>query len=211
MSFTVRRADQPGGLPSPSQLSSYSGVCILGGVQHVYDDLPWMRKEIDLIRTAADRDLPVIGHCLGGQIISKALDGAVDRHHRDEVGWHCVSIVETPGARHWLDGMATEVRVFQWHEDVFSLPAGAELILTGEFCDNQAFVHGNMLALQFHPEVTEKLITHWMDLFAGALPPPSECVQTESQILENLAARIAESQRLADTLYDRWIRLLSPD
>jgi GMP synthase-like glutamine amidotransferase len=145
------------GMTQPESPEAYSGLVFMGGPMSVNDDLPWIAASLDLIRQAVDRDIPVLGHCLGGQLIAKALGGTVSRNPVKEIGWHSVSVADLPEARAWF-GNIRQFSAYHWHGETFSLPDGATHLLSSQHCRNQAFAIGKHLALQCHVEMTEPMI-----------------------------------------------------
>lgn len=205
--YRVLRVDQGEALPADAD--GCSGICLMGGVMSANDPLPWIAREIELVRAAQAHGQPVIGHCLGGQIIARALGGEVAPHDTPEVGWHGLEPVPGPVTEAWLPDGDETLAVMQWHYERFTVPPGATPILSSQHCDNQAFVVGRTLALQCHPEVTEDMARHWASL-ADALPgpPPSttpESLQTPGQILEGIRQGVAANRRLAWALYGKWV------
>jgi GMP synthase-like glutamine amidotransferase len=204
--WALRRPDR--GDPLPRDLDAYSGLCLCGGTQSVNDRDAWIREEIGLTREAARQGRPVIGHCLGGQIISRALGGEVTRSPAEEFGWQPLRRSRSAAAAHWLGGLSSSLTAMQWHNECFSLPPGAEPLLEGDVCPLQAFAAGPLLAMQFHVELTEELIRHWAVDLAHLAPPPGRGVQTPDAVLEELPANFPVSRALARQLYARWIEAL---
>lgn len=190
--------------PAPTS-SGFSGLCFMGGPMSVNDDLPWIRQELELIRDAVAHDIPVLGHCLGGQLMSKALGGSVTRNPVKEIGWGEVTAL--PTAAGWMnDGERFEA--FHWHGETFSLPPGASHLMKSAYCENQAFALGPHLGLQCHVEMTHAMIRLWSRHWDKEGVPPSASVQTPAQMLENITKRITRMRRVADQLYARWIEAL---
>ena len=192
-------------LPEPQDLQSFSGLCFCGGTQSVNDDYPWIAQELDLIRYAAEIDMPVIGHCLGGQLISAALGGTVSSFNGDEFGWQLLQHMDNDVARRWLGEDGTPFVAMQWHNDTFTIPPGATQILSGEHCHNQAFVSGNMLGMQFHVEMVESSVRYWAEDLAHDAPEPGPMVQTPAEILDQLETNMAISRSLGMRLYNKWL------
>jgi len=159
--WTLVRIDA--GDPVPDDAAAYSGLCFMGGPMSVNDDLPWIAPVCTLIRQAVDRNVAVIGHCLGGQLMSKALGGQVTKNRVKELGWgevgRIVSRGDTP-VPEWL-GDTESFEAFHWHGETFSIPPGATRLLQSQWCDNQAFVMGPHLGMQCHVEMTEAMIRLW--------------------------------------------------
>jgi GMP synthase-like glutamine amidotransferase len=196
------------GVPPPPTFAAYSGLCFMGGPMSVNDDLPWLSPVFDLIRDAVAANIPVIGHCLGGQLIGKALGGTITKNPVKELGWGEVAATGQ-AARDWL-GNAEKFEAFHWHGETFSIPAGATRILSSTYCDNQAFVMGPHLALQCHVEMTEAMIRLWNRAWADENAVPGPAVQTPEEMLVRIDERLTAMRVAADRLYTRWIAGLSP-
>jgi GMP synthase-like glutamine amidotransferase len=178
----------------------------------VNDDLPWIPQTLDLIRQADADGIPVIGHCLGGQLMAKAFGGAVTRNPVKEIGWGEVEVTsdDTQLPTEWLDGTQS-FAAFHWHGETFSLPPGATRILQSTHCANQAFVRGPHLGMQCHVEMTDTMIRSWCQQWAAENAAPSASVQTPDQIMVGMDARITTMRTVADAIYSRWIKgLISP-
>jgi len=191
--------------PIPSSIDGISGVVLMGGPMSVNDPLPWIPKVAELIRRAVAADVPVLGHCLGGQLISKALGGVITKNPVKEIGWLPVSRVDNPVARRWLDGLPDEFEAFHWHGETFSIPPGATRVLGSRDCANQAFVLGKTLAFQCHIEMTADLVREWARVGADELAPACATVQNPQTMTADLDARVRRLQAVADRIYDRWI------
>lgn len=196
----------------PECAKAFSGLCFMGGPMSVNDPLPWIEAVCALIRHAAADNIPVIGHCLGGQLMSKAFGGMITRSPVNEIGWGNACAEGHACARHWLGNSLDETggsaTVFQWHGETFSIPPGAQRILTNPFCANQMFALGSHLAMQCHVEMTPEMIaawcTAWPQEISGLNPLPAT-VQTPEQMQSETPARLPPMRRLADQLYSVWI------
>ena len=187
-------------------LDSISGLVFMGGPMSANDDLPNIRREIQLIEAAIAKEKPVLGICLGAQLIAKALGARVYRNPVKEIGWFPISWTEDAQPDRLLGGLTRPETVFHWHGETFDLPSHAVRLVESEACRNQAFRFGaNAYGLQFHLEVTPKMITEWCaahfncgDLreLAAPLDP-----------LYN-AARLRE---LGSLIFGRWTRMLLED
>lgn len=189
----------------PDSIDGCSGLVFMGGPMSVNDALPWIEQELALIHTARNHGLPVLGHCLGGQLISKALGGTVSANPVREIGWHPVRTSGNPTAARWFDGMPGETELFHWHGETFSIPQRAEVILENDNCPHQAFALDNILALQCHVEMTAPMVREWAALYKDELDDPAPSVQSAAQMTERLETRIAAMQQVADGLYRRWL------
>ncbi len=198
------------GVSPPPTSDGFSGLCFMGGPMSVNDALPWLPKTLALIRDADVKGIPLLGHCLGGQLIAKALGGTVTGNPVKEIGWGEVDSADATVAAEWL-GDATRFTAFHWHGETFSIPPGATQLLKSRHCANQAFVRGPHLAMQCHVEMTDSMIRSWCQQWSAERAPASASVQTPEQMQEGMEARIAAMRLVADRLYSRWIRgLLSP-
>lgn len=152
----------PGAEPS---LEGYQGLVVLGGPMSVYDtaDHPHLADEMRLIERALEQELPVLGICLGAQLIAAALGARVYPSREKEIGWYDVSPAENAGGDPLVGHFRPSEKIFQWHGDTFDIPAGAVHLASSPLCANQAFRYGdNVYALQFHLEVDEPMIERWL-------------------------------------------------
>jgi GMP synthase-like glutamine amidotransferase len=201
--WTLIRIDAGDAVPGSPQ--AYSGLVFMGGPMSVNDGLPWIAPALSLIRAAVAADIPVLGHCLGGQLIAKALGGEVGRTPAKEIGWGTVRTLNTPVTRAWF-GEPPEFEAFHWHGETFSIPAGATRILESAYCPNQAFVLGKHLGMQCHVEMTEEMVRSWCDVGAGEIAAAdSPAVQSAELMLSLSPARLPPLHRVADQLYGHWI------
>jgi len=192
----------------PDSIGHCAGLVFMGGSMSVNDPLPWIGRELDLIRQAQAVDMPVLGHCLGGQLVSKALGGEITRNPVKEIGWHPVRRCADATAQRWLHGLPDAATLFHWHGETFSIPAGAECILASEHCAHQAFAIGNTLALQCHVEMLAPMVGEWAQRYRHELESPGPAVQSTAQMTHDLDARIRGAQQVADMLYERWLQPL---
>jgi GMP synthase (glutamine-hydrolysing) len=174
----------------PASLAGYSAIVILGGPMAVYDDLPYLQKEQDLIRDAIRNDVPVLGICLGSQLVAQAAGGRVYKGRRKEIGWSTVSL--TPEGQRGIFGTEErEMRVFQWHGDTYDLPPGAKVLAYSDLYP-QAFKIGSAIGLQFHLEVDEGMIRTWMDEYKAEVSAEklrAQDILPAKGDVENLAKR----------------------
>jgi GMP synthase-like glutamine amidotransferase len=189
----------------PADPRGFSGLVFMGGPMSVNDHLPWIPKVLALVNKAVDADIPVLGHCLGGQLMSKALGGAVGRNPVKEIGWGRVTVEDGAPAREWF-GKAQEFSGFHWHGETFSIPPGATRLASSPYCANQAFALGKHLGMQCHVEMTPELVRAWCgDWEKELVQRASASVQTPDQIVERLDERVHSLNAIAETLYTRWI------
>jgi len=192
------------GAPVPENAEAWAGLAFMGGPMSVNDDLQWISRELALIRDADRRGVPVIGHCLGGQLMSKAFGGTVSRNPTKEIGWGRIRISDAAAAAPWL-GDAAAPMAFHWHGETFSLPAGATRIADSAHCADQMFVMGPHLAMQCHVEMTPELIESWCVSGAREIErSPGPAVQSPADIRAGIAMHLEALHALADRLYARW-------
>jgi len=175
----------------------------------VNDLLPWIEPVCTLIRDAVSRNVPVIGHCLGGQLMSKALGGSVTRNPTKEIGWGSANIEDTAIARDWLGNFAGKTgTVFQWHGETFSIPAGATRLLTNALCANQMFALGPHLGMQCHVEMTPEMIATWCEQWADEAVTVNDHpgVQSPEAMQQEISTRLPVMRQLSEQLYSVWIR-----
>lgn len=191
----------------PASIAGYAALAVLGGEMSVHDDLPSLRRAEDLIRQAMASDRPVIGHCLGGQLMATALGARVCDSPAPEIGWHDLHVDTHAQAREWF-GDAAAPTVFQWHFEAFELPRGAVPLASSEACPHQAFALGPHLAMQFHVEVDAGKLAVWSasrDETFLRLQQHCATVQAGEAMRAQAASALAAQQRLADRLYARWL------
>lgn len=144
----------------PQEPDKYAGIVILGGYMSVYEALPYLNEEQDLIRSANRLQVPLLGICLGSQLIAQALGGRVYKGEQKEIGWFDV-VINNEGKNDIFKGIANKnIKVFQWHGDTFKLPNSAMLLASSDLYP-QAFRLGNSIGILFHLEVTSQMIHNW--------------------------------------------------
>ena len=139
-----------------------AGLIFMGGPMSVNDDFLYLKREMDFIASAAAAGKPVLGICLGAQLIAKALGAKVYRNPVKEIGWFDVHLTEAAASDALFAGLPAVDTVFHWHGETFDLPAGAERLAYSKDCRNQAFRAGpGVYGLQYHLEVTPEMIAEW--------------------------------------------------
>ncbi|HYC47467.1 MAG TPA: type 1 glutamine amidotransferase [Burkholderiales bacterium] len=197
------RLDEGERLPRPGEIA---GLAMMGGPMSVNDELRWIPPMLHLIRQAVERDVPVIGHCLGGQLLAKALDARVMRNPVKEIGWGEVSVHDSESAREWSPPRS--FMSFHWHGETFAIPAGAVRIWSSAHCENQAYVFGPHIGMQCHIEMTRELLETWCNTGAGEIEDSigrSPAVQRREQILDDVETKLAALHAVADRVYSRWV------
>jgi GMP synthase (glutamine-hydrolysing) len=170
----------------------YAAIVLMGGEMHARDDegFPYLAREVELLRDAVEHDVPVLGICLGGQLLARSLGAEVRPSGALEGGWISISPVVEVDGDPVLGHLTGPMGVFSWHVDIFDLPDGATQLATGEVTEQQAFRYGKAWGLQFHPEVDGELFATWL-----AAHPALEMTEEEK---ERLRAEVrAGSERSA--------------
>jgi GMP synthase-like glutamine amidotransferase len=193
--------------PMPSTILPYSGMVLMGGAMSVNDDLPWITPLLDLIRQAKDNEIPLLGHCLGGQLMSKALGGVVTKNAIKEIGWGEVTVSKNDAAKHWFGEIET-FNAFHWHGETFSLPTEAQHLLASPHCQNQAWSIEKHLAFQTHIEMTPEMVKKWCEEGETELRESagSIAVQQANVMQENLAVHCSFLNKVATQVYTQWIQ-----
>ena len=203
MPWRVIKIDE--GEAVPADPREFSGLVFMGGPMSVNDDLPWIAPVLGLIRAAADSGVPLLGHCLGGQLMAKALGGKVARNPVKEIGWGRVDVSRNGVAGQWFGAGLASFDAFHWHGETFTIPSGATRIASSPHCENQAFALGPHLGMQCHIEMTRELIEAWCESGAREIArAKSPAVQKVEDILRGVDARIRALHRVADRVYRRW-------
>ena len=196
----------PEARPQPGR---YEALIVLGGPMNSdqIDTYPNLRTEVDIIREALDRDMSILGICLGAQLLAKALGGSVSRNPQREIGWYDVDLTEAGRVDPVLEAFSQQQEVFQWHEDGIALPPQAVRLAGSELSHVQAFRHGeHAYGFQFHLEASLPLIERWL-----TVPDHRETLAEEhgridaAQILTRAKTSIGPLQALSRETFGRWI------
>lgn len=153
------------GDPIPKSTDDYAGMIILGGTMNAVDDerCPYFPDLVSLIRQFNDQDRPVMGICLGAQLIARAYDAEANLDGPFEFGFHSVSLTTQGKKDPVVSNTADSVHVFEWHTDHYTLPRNAVRLIKGRAYPNQAFRIGRTTyGMQFHLEATTELIEAWI-------------------------------------------------
>jgi len=150
----------------PDDFSDIKAIISLGGPMNVYEeaDYPFLRYENLFLKKAIKKEIPILGICLGAQLLAKACGAKVNKAREKEIGWYKVSLTDDGKKDILFESLPKELEVFQWHEDTFDIPQGAACLASSQSCRNQAFRFGkNTYGLQFHIEVTPEMVEAWID------------------------------------------------
>jgi GMP synthase-like glutamine amidotransferase len=166
-------------MPDPDDIDM---LVVMGGPMSANDEgkLPWLVQEKQFIRSSVQAGKPVLGVCLGAQLIASAMGARVYQNHEKEIGWFPVQGVPSIGSSTFRFPYSTEV--FHWHGETFDLPPGAIQLARSEACENQAFqLERNVIGLQFHLEMTPEGAATMIDKCRSELLP-GPCIQTEQEL-----------------------------
>ena len=191
----------------PSSIEPYSALAVMGGAMSSNDPLMSNRQAEILILQAVLKNIPVIGHCLGGQLMTRALGGTVGASPQPEIGWQPIEYLDDPAVKHWF-GDAPTSTVIQWHYEAFSIPAGATRLAGSPACPNQAWSMGPHLAMQFHIEMDEDKARWWADDEDPTWTKARaqyDSVQDRAGILAGLQPYLTQHQQTADHIYQTWL------
>ena len=190
----------------------YAGLIVLGGPMNVEDQErhPHLKRELLAIEAALRQDKPVLGICLGAQLLAHVLGAPVSRHERHEIGWY--DLLTTPEGREdaVLGHLGPSAPVFQWHACTFGLPPGAVQLARTETCEQQAFRYGsNAYGFQFHLEVDAAMIERWLRLPAYREELAAAGIGRDEQSIRAATDQLLEPMNpLATTAFDKFLDLV---
>ena len=165
----------------------FSLVVILGAPESANDDLSYLKREQELIKTSVDDHVPILGICLGSQLIAKTFGAKVYSGPKKEIGfYHDLKISSNSS---FFSGFKNPFTVFHWHGDTFDLPEGSIQLASSEHYSNQAFQYKSAVGLQFHLEVNEGMVNLWLDNTEAQLQkiPHIDPKKIRSDIIENIS------------------------
>jgi GMP synthase (glutamine-hydrolysing) len=199
----------PEGDALPGDAAGFDGAVVLGGPQSAADDAtsPYIPRLLDLMRGFADADKPILGICLGAQLLARAHGERVYKHSLMERGFKPVETTAA-GAEDPVMGSFGPVRhIMQWHYDTFDLPKDAVLLATGPDCANQAFRIGEcQYGLQFHPEVNADIVQDWVRRAEGVTPDEIVAIGREMDV--QVERYLPEAAAFARELARNWLELV---
>lgn len=198
------------GEPVPASLNDAAGLVVMGGPMGVYerDELPFLTDEMRLIERALGDGKPVLGVCLGSQLLAAALGAAVRKGARKEIGWFTVSLTDEGRRDRLFENAAPSFTAYHWHGDVFDLPSGSVRLASSEQTANQAFRYGaNAYGLLFHLEATPQIVGDMVAGFAGELE--EERIEAGA-ILNGAPAHLPRLNEIGAAVFARWAGLLGP-
>lgn len=191
----------------PQSMNDYAALAVMGGGMSANDDLASNRQAEQLILQAMQQGKPVIGHCLGGQLMARALGAKITTSPQPEIGWQPIAYTDHPAVNHWF-GSDPSPQVIHWHYEAFDLPEGAIRLAGSAACPNQAFAIGPHLAMQFHIEIDADKCQVWIndtDPKWEQAQVLHESVQSAHEIMAGITPNLAQHQVMARAIYSRWI------
>jgi GMP synthase (glutamine-hydrolysing) len=186
-------------------------LVIMGGPMNVddTDKHHFLKDELRLIAEFAKNKKPVLGICLGAQLIAKALGGRVTKNHVKEIGWYGISLTPHGDNDPLIAPLQQLKKVFQWHGDMFSPPQGARHLIQSPLCAYQAFVYQQTIyALQFHLEVTEAMIAAWLEEAGNVQELKTVSSVSPKAILRDTKEHIAALNRVGTEFFDAYLDLV---
>ncbi len=184
-------------------VADYDALVVLGGPMGVYEEYAGKREELSALDEAIGR-MPVLGICLGAQLVAHAMGARVYPHIVEgkrikEIGYYDVSLTPAGKQSKLFEGFSDTFKVLQWHGDTFDMPEGAEHLVTAPLCANQAFSREGAYGIQFHVEATPDLVTDWSD---------DDRVWTNTDFTLDEARVIREARELEDAMQKQCFRLM---
>ncbi len=194
------------GHPVPNEIRGAGGLIVMGGPQTVYqlDRYPYLRDEIRLIENALKENKPILGVCLGSQLLAAALGAKVYRGPEREIGWYPVRLSDAAKDDRLMRGLPAEFTAAHWHSDVFDLPSGAVALASSEKTPVQGYRYGEWAyGLLFHAEMTEEILSALVAEFGDGL----KRVGLDGNAILAAAPRyLPQLNTIGETIFDRWAR-----
>ncbi len=188
-------------------LQDIEAIISLGGPMNVYEETryPFLKNENAFLRKVLKEEIPVLGICLGAQLLAKACGAKIRKADTKEIGWYKVNLTDGGRCDPLFAGLPKELTVFEWHADTFEIPKGAQLLAESESCPNQVFRFGkNAYGMQFHIEVTPNMIETWINQYAK-----EEIAEVDGKnMLIEAYKRNEIFQRQADLIYLNFARII---
>ncbi len=185
----------------PEDLARYAAVLVFGGPMSVNDNELYLRQELNWLEQVLAAKVPYLGICLGAQLLAKVLGAKVGPHAiaLEEIGYY--SVYATAAGKGLFPD---QMRVYHWHKEGFDLPKGAVLLARGDDFPNQAFQWGERTyGVQFHPEMTAKMMDFWTTQGAHLIGAPN--TQCREQQLKNHRQYSAEVDKWLETFLTKWL------
>lgn len=199
----------PGAEPT---VDRYRGLIVLGGPMNVEDQhrRPHLKTELRAIERALEQGKPVLGICLGAQLLAHVLGAPVRRHERPEIGWYDIEMSAAGRGDPVLGAAGARLPVFQWHAYTYDLPAGATHLASSATCEQQAFRFGEKAyGLQFHLEADAPVIERWLGLPSFRAELEAAGLPTDDEPIRAATARlVAATRQSADAVFNNFLDLI---
>jgi len=199
------------GEPIPDEVHDAKGLIVMGGPMGVYEQerYPYLRDELRLIERAATANKPVLGVCLGSQLLAHALGGKVSKQTQKEIGWYPVRLTDEAIIDPLWADVPREFTAFHWHGDVFSLPLRATPLASSALTEQQAFRYGaRAYGLLFHLEVTRSHIDGMVGTFRQEL---EEAAIDSTAIVQQTSEYLPSLQAVGRLVFEHWTRMVESD
>lgn len=193
----------------PVDIKGYSALIVMGGPMGVYEDdiHPFIKKELRLIESALKSETPVLGVCLGSQMLAKAAGAKVYKGKSKEIGWYRTTLTESGRADRLFTGFPKEFTVFQWHGDTFDVPPNGVNLASSELFPHQAIRVGRRAyGFQFHLEVTEEMISGWIGVNSDELKPLKSI--DPAKIIKETPKMIKALHQYGGAVVSRFLRMV---
>ncbi len=194
----------------PRRIGQYAGLVVMGGPMGVNDQAqyPYLSRELRLLEDALNERRPILGVCLGSQLLATALGAPVTRGRRKEIGWHPVTLGQPAATDMLWHGIEASFPAYHWHGDIFPLPPGAVTLAWSALTECQAFRYGaRAYGLLFHLEVTRSIIRRMARTFRNEL---GEVGLNERQLLDGATQHLPALQAIGRRVFQRWALLVQP-
>lgn len=194
----------------PKSINGYDGLIVLGGPMGVYEEdiYPFIKDELILIKTAIKNNIPILGICLGAQLLAKAAGADVYKGNKKEIGWYKVELTDEGKRDGLFVGLPDEFAVFQWHGDTFDIPESSKCLASSELFPHQIIKVGkNAYGLQFHLEVTEEMVREWIDVNDKELASVKAYINPKN-ILKDTPENIETIHRYGEAVFLRFFSLI---
>lgn len=196
------------GRPVPNDMEGRNGLIIMGGPMGVYelDQFPFLRQEIRLIEEAVQQDIPLLGICLGSQLLAAALGADVTPGKKKEIGWYPVTLAQAAAGDPLWTGLGSSFMAYHWHGDVFELPSGAVSLASSELTPHQAIRYGrSAYGVLFHMEVTEHIIEDMVKTFQDELQSAG---LNGLGIVQQTQKHLPGLGEIGKSVFTRWVGLM---
>ncbi|MEM6254265.1 MAG: type 1 glutamine amidotransferase [Cyanobacteria bacterium P01_D01_bin.156] len=191
---------------SPS--GNFDGLIILGGPMNAHEDetYPHLKQVVELIHQFHAEDKPIMGVCLGAQLIARAFGSRVQPHSVPELGFSPLKVIDSVATEPWLQNCPDDLHIMQWHFDTFNLPVQATLLMTNDICKHQAYRIGtNIYGFQFHLEVTPEIIADWLAAKSDWID--THYPELDKKIQAQITTHIEGAAAFAEQVVDSWLPL----